>query len=264
MKIVAIGDPHGDLQKIRKIPLHGVDLILLTGDLGQADVLRRRAMDYLSITDPSPAMRKSHAEGFRQAFMLYYDTSLEALRYLASHGPLFIVRGNADLSNYDIRKFSRTFGTSLPLLYQGILSVHGARLIDNRVAVFRGLRIGGVQFFTDLCWAEEFELAGIEKIRKRAVDDTRKVGRALERFGKVDILLSHIPPYGVLDKVDSDHIPQSWVGRHAGSKLVSDYIKHQQPRYAVCGHIHESAGREAVGHTDVYNLGSGGYKVLKF
>ena len=42
MRILAIGDPHGDLSKIKKIPLKGVDLILLTGDLGKADLARKR------------------------------------------------------------------------------------------------------------------------------------------------------------------------------------------------------------------------------
>jgi Icc-related predicted phosphoesterase len=45
MKILAIGDPHGDLKKIKKIPIEGVDLILITGDLGKADLLRKRVFE---------------------------------------------------------------------------------------------------------------------------------------------------------------------------------------------------------------------------
>ncbi len=36
MKICVIGDPHGNLEKIKKIPLKNVDLIILTGDLGDS------------------------------------------------------------------------------------------------------------------------------------------------------------------------------------------------------------------------------------
>ncbi len=43
MRIIAIGDPHGDVAKLRKIPLKGIDLILLTGDLGKADLARKFA-----------------------------------------------------------------------------------------------------------------------------------------------------------------------------------------------------------------------------
>jgi predicted phosphodiesterase len=56
MKIAAIGDPHGNLEKITQIPLEKVDLVLLTGDLGETDILRRQALQYLSI--PSPGRRK--------------------------------------------------------------------------------------------------------------------------------------------------------------------------------------------------------------
>ncbi len=45
MKICAIGDPHGDLDKIKQIPLSGVDLIILTGDLGSASLMRKMAFD---------------------------------------------------------------------------------------------------------------------------------------------------------------------------------------------------------------------------
>lgn len=41
MKILAIGDHHGNLQKIKKIPIKNIDLILLTGDLGRADFWNR-------------------------------------------------------------------------------------------------------------------------------------------------------------------------------------------------------------------------------
>jgi Icc-related predicted phosphoesterase len=263
MKIAAIGDPHGNLEKIITIPLEGVDIVLLTGDLGKTDILRKQALQYLSIPNPGPLEKQSHAEGFRQAFLTAHDTALKLAGYLAGCCPVFIVRGNADLSNYDIRKFSRTFGIELPFLYRNLSKIRGVRLIDNRVAGFQGLRIGGIKYFTDICWAEEFELAGIEKIRRRALRDTEKISRALGRFGRLDILLTHVPPYGVLDRVDSASIPPAWVGRHAGSRTVLEYIQKQQPRYVFCGHIHEGEGFEKLGRAEVYNLGMGGYKIIE-
>ncbi len=47
MKLAVIGDPHGDLEKIEHIPLDGVDLVLMTGDLGRADIFRKIAFKYL-------------------------------------------------------------------------------------------------------------------------------------------------------------------------------------------------------------------------
>jgi Icc-related predicted phosphoesterase len=42
VKIVAIGDPHGNLGKIKKIPLKNSDFILVTGDIGKADFARKK------------------------------------------------------------------------------------------------------------------------------------------------------------------------------------------------------------------------------
>ena len=103
----------------------------------------------------------------------------------------------------------------------------------------------------------------IEKIRKRTLQDTEKIIEVLGRFGGVDILLTHVPPYGVLDRVDSASIPPAWIGRHAGSKSVLEYIRLKQPHYVFCGHIHESAGFEKLGQTEVYNLGAGGCKIIE-
>ena len=43
MKILVIGDPHGDLKKIKKIPINDVGSILVVGDLGKATLARKRA-----------------------------------------------------------------------------------------------------------------------------------------------------------------------------------------------------------------------------
>jgi len=263
MKIVAIGDPHGNLEKIRSIRLEKVDLALLTGDLGQTDNLRKLAFKFLDIKQPGMQERSSYAAGFKDAFIQSHRTALKLAGYIAGLCPVYIVRGNADISNYDTREFARTFNIELPYLYNDLLRIKGLRLIDNRLAVFRGLRIGGIKYFTDLCWAREFELDSLPRIKERALGDTQNTVRVLERFGKLDILLTHVPPYGVLDRVESKIIPPSWVGRHAGSRAILEYIQSKQPEYVFCGHIHESEGYERVGRTQVYNLGTGGYKIIE-
>jgi Icc-related predicted phosphoesterase len=181
------------------------------------------------------------------------------VRHVAEHRRIFTVTGNADLSNYDTLKFSSQFGIELPLLYHTLKEIGNVRLIDNRLALFRGLRIGGIKYFTDISWAEEFELAGIPKIRERALRETAKVESILERFGRLDILVTHVPPYGILDNVNSNIARPEWTGRHAGSKAILQYIKQYQPSYVFCGHIHEAEGIEKIGKTSIYNLGLGGH-----
>jgi len=58
--------------------------------------------------------------------------------------------------------------------------------------------------------------------------------------------------------------PKSWRGKHAGSKVILDYLRKKQPLYSFCGHIHEGEGMKKIGKTEVYNLGVGGYKIVEF
>lgn len=62
------------------------------------------------------------------------------------------------------------------------------------------------------------------------------------------VLLTHVPPFGVLDF--------SRIGEHAGSHAVRGFIEAHQPLACFCGHIHERVGVERLGRTVVANAGS--------
>ena len=65
------------------------------------------------------------------------------------------------------------------------------------------------------------------------------------------ILITHSPPYKILDI--------SSRGQHLGSTTVRETIIAKTPRLVVCGHIHESAGKqEQFGDTTVVNAGPQG------
>ncbi len=51
----------------------------------------------------------------------------------------------------------------------------------------------------------------------------------------LDVLISHGPPFGLLDKTNS--------GWNAGDEYLRDAINIKKPRYHVFGHIHEAAGQ---------------------
>lgn len=55
----------------------------------------------------------------------------------------------------------------------------------------------------------------------------------------IDILITHTPPYGILDE-----IPQIRPGPslHVGSKSLRKILDHIEPKILVCGHIHEGYG----------------------
>jgi len=65
------------------------------------------------------------------------------------------------------------------------------------------------------------------------------------------VLVSHSPPYGILDVSSRGH--------HLGSHAVRRLIENKAPRLVVCGHIHESGGRiDKLGETVVVNAGPNG------
>ena len=62
------------------------------------------------------------------------------------------------------------------------------------------------------------------------------------------ILVSHSPPFGVLDV--------SSRGKHLGSQAVRECIERTHPQLVVCGHIHASGGKtEFLGDIPVVNAG---------
>mgnify|MGYP000019106808 CR=1 FL=1 len=74
------------------------------------------------------------------------------------------------------------------------------------------------------------------------------------RFGSLqgegcDVLVSHEPPHGVLDR--------AWTGQHIGSRTVRELVERLRPRLVVCGHVHECPGIARLGETVVVNCTMG-------
>ena len=262
MRILAIGDPHGNLKKVKKIPVKEVDLILLTGDLGKSDLMRKIAFENSERRKKGLPEKEYSPVQEKRAFMEAYASTMKLICYLSRFAPVFTIFGNVESSNYETRKYSQKIGLRLPFLYDRLNAVYNVHVINNRVANFNGVRIGGLEYFIDTSWIKEFKPANYKEKLEHARKQTEKTKRILRGFKELDILLCHQPPYRVLDKVTSKFAPKHWHGKHAGSKTILDYIKKHQPQYVFCGHIHEKEGSAKIGKTTVYNLGIAGYKVI--
>jgi uncharacterized protein len=68
-------------------------------------------------------------------------------------------------------------------------------------------------------------------------------------FHQLDVLVSHVPPFGYQDTV--------FLGRHAGSKILSEIVETKRPRLVLCGHIHENPGFIKTDHTMIVNCSMG-------
>ena len=262
MRICAIGDPHGSLKVTKEIPLENIDLILLTGDLGSANLMRKMAFENIRRKKKGLPEKKYSSKQQKRAFMEAYDSTIKLIKYLTRFAPVVTIFGNVESSNYETRKHSKEIGLALPYLYNNLNKNNKVRIINNRILNFNGIRIGGLEYFVDTNWVKEFKPSDFKEKMAKAKKQTDKAKRVLRKFESIDILVCHQPPYGFLDRVTAKFAPKHWQGKHAGSKTILDYIKREQPRYVFCGHIHEGEGMKRVGKTEIYNLGVCGYKIL--
>ncbi len=81
--------------------------------------------------------------------------------------------------------------------------------------------------------------------------DEQQAGQALDSMPAGAVLVVHSPPKGHCDATSD--------GLHLGSTAILAAIEREQPKLAVCGHIHEAWGQtSSVGATEVANLGPSG------
>lgn len=140
-----------------------------------------------------------------------------ALSLLSRIAPVYFVPGNMDPPE------------ALDYEAPGIRPLHG------RVLEIGGYKIGGVGGspptpFRDLIRFTEEEISSV-----------------LQRLGRVDILVAHSPPRGILDRVGGS--------TPVGSTAVLKYVEENRPILSVHGHIHEDYGVVERGGTVFVNPG---------
>ena len=103
----------------------------------------------------------------------------------------------------------------------------GCDCMDDKLMVYRGLRILGLGG----CYPYNYgEYQFTERQMNRRI---RKLKRAIQMVGGVDIVVTHAAPRGVGDSDDASHR-----GFEAFLKLIDTY----HPKYLLHGHVHMSYG----------------------
>lgn len=264
MKICAIGDPHGDMKKIRNIPLEGLDMIILTGDIGKADLARQHFFLNQKRKQEGLGKIKLTPKEAQLQYKEIHESTLDTIKYLSKFAPVYFISGNVGIISRSYKnKQEKKYGVKFPCTTSELDKLENNYFVRNTVRRFNNARIGFLEYFVDVSWVEEFKPKDYKKALKRAKKETDKAKKILDRFSNIDVLVCHQPPYGILDTVNFKGVPESWKGKHAGSKTILSYIKKYHPRYVFCGHIHEAEGHKKIGQTEVYNLGVSGYKIIE-
>lgn len=265
MKILAIGDPHGEVSKLKKINYKGISFVLITGDLGKANLARKRHFENIERKNNGLLPLAEDNKFIRAVHMEIHNSTLAVLRQVSKHAQVYTIQGNVGLfTESEVKKEKKKHGMSLPSTMKELKKMKRVKLVKNRLLNIDGLKIGFLEIYNDVSWVKEFKPRDYNKKLKAATKETIKVRKILQRFGNIDILVCHQPPYGILDKVSGKYgAPKSWHGKHAGGKAILDYVKKYQPRYVFCGHIHEGHGHKKLGKTDIYNLGVADHTIVQ-
>ena len=94
------------------------------------------------------------------------------------------------------------------------------------------------------------EFTNIHLIDNEVIDinGIKVFGLNLSRYDpkeSFDILLTHYPPYGLCDV--------NRFGQNIGEPFVLDLIRKYEPKFCICGHVHEATGKCKIGKTTVIN-----------
>lgn len=126
-----------------------------------------------------------------------------------------------------------------PTLWKTLMEERGIVYLEQREAEVMGLRFFGSPYtpwFYD--WA--FNLQRGAEIKEKW--DKIPAG--------IDVLVTHGPPYGILDKVTRDNSDSAWEGRedlmfleeHVGCEELAKAVERVRPKMHVFGHIHCARG----------------------
>lgn len=112
----------------------------------------------------------------------------------------------------------------------------GAEYLCDSGTEFEGFKIWGSP------WTKTFE--GMNPHCKAfTVDTDEELAKKWELIpNDVDILVTHSPPYGIMDSIDD---PKTCGNYHVGSPSLMKRLKDIRPKLHAFGHIHEKYGEDA-------------------
>jgi Icc-related predicted phosphoesterase len=219
MKIFAATDIHGEA-----VEIPDCDLVLIAGDFAKGEKLREVVFG------------KGDLEEAKKEII---ESSINVIKTLPEKSILSLGNVEKPCINEILEE----------------ISSRGHFGLANNVMEMKGFKILGLKFFMEERWAREAYPNNEDKIQ-RAITEEKEIKEFLKSNPHADIILSHLPPHKTLDfSTRPELLPKSYP-EHCGSKLLLEYIKNNQPKLVITGHIH-IPGEVELGKTKVINPGKG-------
>ena len=135
----------------------------------------------------------------------------------------------------------------IPFLEQDGVALHGKGLVTGGVGIF-GCGGSNITPFGTPIELSEDEIYATLRAGYEFVGDARPL-----------LMICHTPPFDTkCDRIVS--------GKPVGSTAARQFIEEVKPDVCISGHIHESAGADRIGPTQIFNAGpfkGGGYIVVR-
>lgn len=230
MNILALGDPHGVLPKglSKIIKENKIDVIICVGDVSQF---------------PNDKFNPEVWKSFKKIADASY---IKIVDKLCSYNlPVLVLKGNMYSKTSEARLFVRNLHSKYKNLYYkktGKIKIKGQNFV-----------------FFDMIYEphshKQYFLKNYTQKVKSNINREKKLNRMLKELDN-PILITHAPPYKILDK--------TLTNSHIGSKILLSAITTNPPKMVLCGHVHEGKGSKKTLGTTIHNLGfMGDYKILK-
>lgn len=119
--------------------------------------------------------------------------------------------------------------------YYRAVSLFNAAVLTDKMYDIKGLCIFGTSWQPEFMnWAFNAPDTHLQEVYRRIPQD-------------IDILVTHCPPYGMLDTATLS-------SPHVGSKVLLEHVTRIQPNIHIFGHIHGSYGKTQDDLTTFYNV----------
>jgi Icc-related predicted phosphoesterase len=265
MKFLAVGDvvDPESLLKLLDIDLESYLFLLLTGDMSGSPegwkIGRARTLGDKSFIPLGRDPKGFYEELLRPSVRKLREVDL-CLKKLQKRVKIFAVYGNADFRSVvdEVRP------SSYVVLHKRLENVGGMELVGYN---------GHPMYYWEIERPYEEDIFGYtsaetaEEINSFREEDIYRDLKNLSSGKSSDrlIVLTHTPPYEILDKVKPEFVQwavasygSSAKAGNVGSTGLRKFILECKPLLSIFGHIHESKGIENVKGTTCINVGAFG------
>ena len=165
------------------------------------------------------------------------------LKNIEKYSPdLVVICG--DITQYGPREVAKNFLDQIPVPTFAISGNIDSADVSNAIDESKATNIEMKRIEKDgICFT------GINGVNPSETYDLIKSKKIEKLLDEKSILVSHVPPHGLQDRI--------FLGKHVGSMELKEIVSKYKPRLVLSGHVHEDPGYTETDKTVVVNCSIG-------